>query len=444
MVKKILYIGCFSLCLFFFGATHVFAIDYASNSNMITTRVGSPHLGTDCPIPHGVVTNGSRLVPVNGYGHCDAAYVAQNPNLCPASVPGGTGGPGMDGTPHAMDIAANPGDPVYLPKINDHTISWTFANGHRGSGGNEEIQDYAGKDEQTGDQYYLTLHHTEYGSGASGTHSSGEIGARICQHGCYYAPHVHVELSTVTSSGSHFVEAPSYFCNAVTGNATSTPSASSSILSAADLKDKIANDYNIAMNGFDQQHLQWAYDMFKELSKTQFTEILRQTSKRTVISVRDASLQNSVTDSPTCSISLIQNQTAVPNNAGESEQEIFDITLTHELGHIIQDCAPNRLSLYAGDPHLSMTHAKIYQDHQGITQYSRSAGTPGCPSISDSGSDSSGYRSSENYAEMIAYYLHPGVKQKNVCGNGRKPNPFDNGANSQFRDLAEQILGKYP
>lgn len=150
-----------------------------------------------CPIPNGVVTCGSKNKPVNGCGHCGLGY--PRPDLCT-----------YDGINYAMDIAGDNDeltfDPVYLPKVNGNVIKWTFISQDRGA---EAIQRYTGVDELTHEQYFISLHHTQFDSGNPGTHFSGEVGAKICGGGCNEG-HVHVEFGT--GSTGNYRDAPDYFC----------------------------------------------------------------------------------------------------------------------------------------------------------------------------------------------------------------------------------------
>jgi len=151
---------------------------------------------SSCPIPNGVITCGSKNKPVNNCGHCGLNYGADNiARYC-----------GFDGTKYAMDIGGADLSPVYLPKISGNVIRWTFVSEDQGT---EAIQRYTGVDELTHEQYFISFHHTQSGSGNPGTHFSGDIGAKICGNGCNER-HVHVEFQI--GSQGNYVDAPDYFC----------------------------------------------------------------------------------------------------------------------------------------------------------------------------------------------------------------------------------------
>ncbi len=158
---------------------------------------------SSCPIPNGTITCGSKNRPVNGCGHCGVGY--PRPDLCT-----------YDGISYAMDIGGDNNestfDPVYLPKINGHVIKWTFEDQVNGSTPPQAIQRYRGVDELTDERYFISLHHTQSGTGNRGANVvSGDIGARICANGCN-ENHVHVQLGRVIASGTDWLEGPDYLC----------------------------------------------------------------------------------------------------------------------------------------------------------------------------------------------------------------------------------------
>ncbi len=148
----------------------------------------------NCPIPNGVVTCGSKNIPINGCGHCGLNY--PHPEYC-----------NYPGIYYAMDVA--PADTasksIYLPKINGDVIKWTFAPPEIIGYSGQAIQTYTGVDELTHEQYLIGFHHTQPRRGNQGDHFSGEIGARICDNGC---DHVHVEFAL---GSSDWKDAPLYF-----------------------------------------------------------------------------------------------------------------------------------------------------------------------------------------------------------------------------------------
>ncbi len=179
---------------------------FSNNSNTVTTRVGSPAGAiAACPIPNGTVTCGSEHVIVSGCGHCTQEYISIDPaQLSPLCTD-----PNYPGIHYAMDIGGNDFQNVILPSVEGKIINWAFL-GQTNNIGNQAIQIYSGTEPSSGEKYRIQFHHTDPGSGG-GNLSSGDIGAKICGNGCNMH-HVHVEFAKVTSSGTEWVDAPSYFC----------------------------------------------------------------------------------------------------------------------------------------------------------------------------------------------------------------------------------------
>lgn len=177
-----------------------------STSNIVTTDVGTPIITSAiCPIPNGIITCGSKNMPIGGCGHCGVGYEAFMKNCT------------YPGINYAMDIGGADNAPVILPSVNGKTISWTFVDQTNEVrppllGASQAIQLYAGTNTETGEKYWIQFHHTNIGSGVPGTHLSGERGANICSGGCNMG-HVHVEFAKVDTSGNNvWVDAPTYFC----------------------------------------------------------------------------------------------------------------------------------------------------------------------------------------------------------------------------------------
>lgn len=175
---------------------------FRSDSETVTTTVGTPLANggiAACPIPNGVITCGSKNVPVNGCGHCGVGYEAY------------MSGCTYEGINYAMDIGGTDFQDVILPSVGGAAITWTFV-AETNRTNNQAIQRFGGTNEATGDKYWIQFHHTQPGSGNVGTHTSGERGANICGNGCN-AEHVHVEFAKVDSSGKNiWQDAPNYFC----------------------------------------------------------------------------------------------------------------------------------------------------------------------------------------------------------------------------------------
>jgi len=202
-------------------------LDLGACQATTTTAQGGP---SDCPIPGGTVTCGSKMTPVvynnslsqqqgeNECGHCGVGYpAAATQAYC-----------GYVGTQYAIDVVQNTSDPtgndfasVYLPQIAGHTVAWTRI--YEENQGNEAIQGYSGTDLTTNQKYYLQFHHTQPGSGApeNTTLHSGDVGAKICGDGCNEY-HVHIQIASgadlSAANNGGWLDATQLFCRNETAN----------------------------------------------------------------------------------------------------------------------------------------------------------------------------------------------------------------------------------
>lgn len=205
---KLIFFTLTLLALIFAFTLKVLAQTHSSNP--VDIIIGNPPVSSSgnggsinassCPIPGGRITCGSRNVPIAGCGHCGVGYGNYPCNY--------------EGLNYAMDIAASPLDPVYMPLVNGKNIRWTFSH-QLLNDSLTAIQYYGGIDEETQEQYWIQFHHTKPGSGG-GTIFSGDQGATICAPGCSTGsgPHVHVEFAKISDSGvKTWQDGPNYFCS---------------------------------------------------------------------------------------------------------------------------------------------------------------------------------------------------------------------------------------
>lgn len=163
-------------------------------------------------------------------------------------------------------------------------------------------------------------------------------------------------------------------CNQPTTGSGSHPQAPTP---QGDLQIEVQHQFGISMIGFDQQHLQWAWEKFWEVSGTNFNSLVR----GAVIEVTDISNTQQVGCPPSRSILV----------GPFPEETAFKHILTHELGHVIRNCTGRQ---GAQETAFLNAHGK----EGGVSYYARNA-------ISCTGSDAR----SEDYAEMIAFYLNPDI-----------------------------------
>jgi hypothetical protein len=115
------------------------------------------------------------------------------------------------------------------------------------------------------------------------------------------------------------------------------------------------------------------------------------------------------------------------NIRGTYDQSLFNVVFIHEMGHIIKNCPEGRETY-------SDAHNTARSAEGPLTVYSRVLCTYDSPGEWE--------RESENYAEMITYYLNPDSDSRTACGV--EPNPYANGGHPEHKRVAEQILGSYP
>lgn len=186
----------------------------------------------------------------------------------------------------------------------------------------------------------------------------------------------------------------------------------------ANLQQAIYDQFNIDLNDFSQQELNWAWEKFWDIQHTKFFELTKGTH---VFRTAGSS------ETKGCSVYF----------AHYPIQELFNVILIHELGHVIQNCPRDAKSL-------ATKHNNLYQNGKNtVTGY----GLPKSFAPNGSALSCFGYPAwGENYAEMITYYLNPNAKEQTV-GNGTCVNngtvPFADGKHQDYFDLAREILGEY-
>jgi hypothetical protein len=168
----------------------------------------------------------------------------------------------------------------------------------------------------------------------------------------------------------------------------------------------ISEKFEINMSGFPVGDLRAAWEKFNEVSNTKFISLIKGT---TVYAVGSGSEQTG------CRTVNIRNNTNDP--------VLFKVLLTHELGHIIVNCNEEAL------------------DHQ-TDQLNALAVEGGITAYGDKPCYEERYKGGEDYAEMIAYYLNPGVSERTNCGT-REVIPYANGAHPLHLAVVKRILGDF-
>lgn len=165
------------------------------------------------------------------------------------------------------------------------------------------------------------------------------------------------------------------------------------------------------MTGFPRQNMEWAWQKLWDVSNTNFINLVRGTRIRVVLP--------RYTQQTGCrSVDL----------GAFSSEELFKVVLVHELGHVIRNC--NLDSVNKKDEHFS-----VWQQEGGVTGYARTACTYGSPGTFQ--------YISEDYAEMITYYLNPSANEQTASCAGTAPNPYSGGRYRLHFTVARDILGTY-
>ena len=179
-----------------------------------------------------------------------------------------------------------------------------------------------------------------------------------------------------------------------------------------DLRGAIQEKFGISMNGYDRQRMQWAWEKLWDVSNTNFVELVR----GSVIEVTSTSNSHQV-GCPGAAVAVYLG----PFN----DEYTFKQAFIHELGHVIANCSTKQTANWNA-------YLKAHVAEGGVSYY-------GGHAESCTGSDSI----SEDFAEMIAFYLNPGYAVSIVRCNqaGEKVDMA-----SQFPlhfQVAQAILGNY-
>jgi|SRR3989344_2652494 len=186
---------------------------------------------------------------------------------------------------------------------------------------------------------------------------------------------------------------------------------------SGDKRQAIIDEFNVTMNEFDDQHLGWAWEKLWEVSNTRFTSLIA------------GSTIQSQTGNISSQVGCFGGQTSV-KIFQFATREFFQYLLTHELGHVIASCRPSEARVY---------DARNAFDREGAVSY-YAANALHC-------AGSENY--SEDYADMITYYLNPsaGLSTK-ICDDSPRnpPNPLHGNPILKpiHKNVAEEVLGNFP
>lgn len=182
----------------------------------------------------------------------------------------------------------------------------------------------------------------------------------------------------------------------------------------SELEQNIINKFGIRMVGFDAKRLRWAWEKLWDVSNTKFPGFVRGSTVQATTPGDSARLD--CPGRPTTTIRL-----------GISEDpEWFKLVFIHEFGHVIEMCPSSQSNYWAA-------FENAFNTEKGISFYAQNAN-------SCTGSNNK----SEDYAEMIAYYLNPATNaQTPRCAPAGSKNPNMQVNFPMHYNVAKDILGNY-
>lgn len=192
------------------------------------------------------------------------------------------------------------------------------------------------------------------------------------------------------------------------------------VINPSQLQSAIQEEFGINMIGFTEQHLQWAWEQLWAVSDTNFKDLVQGS---TIVATCGGS---------GCGSSQVGcfNETSV--NLGQYQPaSLFKFILIHELGHVIHNCQPRDKIRWQDIINAAASEG-------AVSYYGGNA--PSC-----TGSDNF----SENYADVVAYYLSPSAGlSSSSCGNRAPqspPNPFWGSPvlKPQQLGIIRQVMGEY-
>lgn len=181
----------------------------------------------------------------------------------------------------------------------------------------------------------------------------------------------------------------------------------------SDIRQGIIDEFGITMNGFDQQHLQWAWEKFWDISDTRFNQYVRGS-----IIKRLAYTPDGTNGSRQVGCGAAQGYGYSVEFVEYPGEAFFKFLLTHELGHVMYRCNDSDV--------IGLTeHINAYTSDGPISWYGEHASE--C---------TGGSNRSEDYADTVAYYLNPeaGLASLTKCfRNPSVPNGDRNPLNPLFQ-----------
>jgi hypothetical protein len=165
----------------------------------------------------------------------------------------------------------------------------------------------------------------------------------------------------------------------------------------ADLQQAILDTFGVNVRGYGPEHLKWIWEKLWDVSGTKFNGYIR----GVYLQGRPASKQGSRQVGCGGPTSIILEE--------YNPEDLFKFLFTHELGHYIRNCSKGEIVRLA-------EHLDIFNTEGPISYYAGHTAT--CTGLNNG--------PSEDYADMVAYYLNPNAGLRAIsCDPERNPpNPY--------------------
>jgi len=175
-----------------------------------------------------------------------------------------------------------------------------------------------------------------------------------------------------------------------------------------DYRQALISEFGITMNGFSSDNYLWAWEFMHKVSNTRFPGYVAGTQ---------VGVDNSGSWMSGCKSIFLRST--------YNTRDLFTIVFAHELGHVVYHCSEGGSSVRR------KAHLDALAAEGPLTPYSTNLCYYSSPGAYE--------RETENFAELIAYYLNPNITAQTGCGSG--PNPYSGGANPLQYQVAREILG---
>ncbi len=222
-------------------------------------------------------------------------------------------------------------------------------------------------------------------------------------------------LAQTSQSTTTYPEVNSNVVTTTIGNAQAA-------LPQGDLKIALTNRFGVTFEGFDQQQLQWAWQLFSKIERTNFKNLTQGTNITKGVDPQFP--QYGYSQQLGCKSIRLHPHT---------EEMRFKLTVLHEMSHVIYHCANNAKEL-------QINYEGVISQEGGVTRY---GDDPRCIAYTLTDTEYPGRRRSEAFAETLTYYLLPEADERVIEPNCKPTSgpPFAGGRYPVHYSFAQSILG---